>query len=321
MISAPVGIRPPLISVVIATFDRPGPLVECLGSLAAIQEKFDWEVIVVDDGSPQPLPPLPEMGVPLQVLKQSNQGPAAARNAGAAVAGGRFLLFLDDDCVAASCLLQNYQRLVELDPTAIWGGEVVTPDGQNVFCQAAQAILNMVLETFNGPPGPARFFPSNNLLVPRQTFLELGGFFSPCFRAAGAEDRELCDRWLHEGLRIFPAVGARVYHQPALSLAAFARMYFRYGRGAFHYHRIRHQRASGKIWQEMSLHRNLPALLPRQLEQFAWKERFLLVFLLLVWQLCNAAGFFWEMGCCLVNPSRRSVYPATRRIPTLVQRC
>jgi GT2 family glycosyltransferase len=60
----------------------------------------DYEIIVVDDGSPDP----PEMdGWPaahrarLHYLRQENQGPAAARNAGIRAARGRFLAFLDAD--------------------------------------------------------------------------------------------------------------------------------------------------------------------------------------------------------------------------------
>jgi GT2 family glycosyltransferase len=61
-----------------------------------------YEVIVVDDGSPEPLAPVLEpiaASAPGSVLclRKSNGGPASARNLGASIARGDYLLFVDDD--------------------------------------------------------------------------------------------------------------------------------------------------------------------------------------------------------------------------------
>lgn len=92
----------PIVSVIVTCFnDDPGHLAACLNSVAAQTIEPDkLEVILVDDGSESPstrgyLADLARTGV--VVLRQSNRGPSAARNAGISVAQGFYILTLDGD--------------------------------------------------------------------------------------------------------------------------------------------------------------------------------------------------------------------------------
>jgi len=63
---------------------------------------FSYEIIVVDDGSPDPVEPVlsaefPQPPVALKCIRKVNGGPASARNAGAKCAVGELLVFVDDD--------------------------------------------------------------------------------------------------------------------------------------------------------------------------------------------------------------------------------
>src|SRR5439155_20394909 len=88
----------PSVSIVGPVRDRPAQLAACLASLDALRHPGRRpEVIVVDDGS-APAAAVPA-GVRLVRLPRS-LGPAAARNAGAAVSGSALLAFLDSDCTA-----------------------------------------------------------------------------------------------------------------------------------------------------------------------------------------------------------------------------
>src|SRR5580658_7758695 len=89
----------PLVSVVIATKKRPELLVRAISSVLR-QTIADLEVIVVMDGEePETLTRLAAIGdsrLRVQVDPLSF-GPGAARNAGAALATGVWVAFLDDD--------------------------------------------------------------------------------------------------------------------------------------------------------------------------------------------------------------------------------
>ncbi len=86
-----------LVSVIIPTYNR-ARLVSIAVESALAQTHPAVEVIVVDDGSTDDTPDrLAAFGGRIRVLRQANAGVCAARNAGMALANGRFIAFLDSD--------------------------------------------------------------------------------------------------------------------------------------------------------------------------------------------------------------------------------
>ena len=86
-----------LFSVILTTYNRPVMLLDALRSLAAQSQK-DFEVILVNDHGEPVEALLGEFEFPLTYLYQGrNQGLSAARNAGLALATGRYVCYLDDD--------------------------------------------------------------------------------------------------------------------------------------------------------------------------------------------------------------------------------
>jgi len=290
-----MGQEQPFFSIVIPTYARPGQLAVCLQSLARLDYPRDrFEVIVVDDGSEKP----PEAVVAsscgqldVTLLRQAHAGPAAARNTGAARAKGEFLAFTDDDCAPAPGWLQSLAaRFARASDCAI-GGRTLNALPGNPYSTASQLLVAYLYTYYNADPDQACFFTSNNLAMPTDRFHTMGGFDATYTRTA-AEDRELCDRWLHHGYRMTYAPEALVYHAHVLTFRTFWRQHFNYGRGAFHFQQARAHRACGRIRLEP-----LPFYLNLLLYPFSqaqgWRAP-LLAALLGVSQVANAVGFFWE---------------------------
>jgi hypothetical protein len=85
----------PTVSVVIPTYNRPALLAEAIASVLA-QTVDDLEVVVVDDGGPEPAV-VPDDPRVVLLRHEVNQGKAAAVNAGIERSTGRIVAFLDDD--------------------------------------------------------------------------------------------------------------------------------------------------------------------------------------------------------------------------------
>jgi glycosyltransferase involved in cell wall biosynthesis len=83
--------------------------------------KFDsFEVIVVDCGSTDgTAKTLQRCGSRITVVTQRNRGPADARNAGAAMARGEYLAFLDSDDEWLPQKLSRTVAALDSDPSAV----------------------------------------------------------------------------------------------------------------------------------------------------------------------------------------------------------
>ncbi len=167
----------PHVSVVIPTCGRPGQLRECLESLACqTMTTAAFEVVVVDDGSPEPLDELvAEFASRLQVrlLRQANTGPAAARNHGARAARAPRVAFTDDDCRPRPEWLETLLAVERGQPGTLVGGGIVNGLPDDVFATTSQLVVDLVYEHFNADPDNAYFFASNNMLCDRTATAEV----------------------------------------------------------------------------------------------------------------------------------------------------
>jgi len=104
------------VSVVIPTYNHAAFLSEALENVFA-QTCSPLEVIVVDDGSTDETAEVLRMYERrIRVLSQANRGVAAARNAGAAVASGELLAFLDADDAWLPAKLERQVARLDSEP-------------------------------------------------------------------------------------------------------------------------------------------------------------------------------------------------------------
>jgi glycosyltransferase involved in cell wall biosynthesis len=85
-----------MVSVVVAVYDERRHIEECLDTLLA-QRYQPLEVIVVDDGSRDGTPDVVARFREVRLLRRAHLGAGSARNAGAGVARGEILVFVDGD--------------------------------------------------------------------------------------------------------------------------------------------------------------------------------------------------------------------------------
>lgn len=285
--------NPITFSVVIATYNRPGPLSDCLRALAAqTLAPGRFEVIVVDDGGEADLAAVCSRfgpGVRIRLEKKANGGPASARNHGAALARGRWLAFTDDDCEPEAGWLAGLEHCLAKYPLAMIGGHTHNRLRDSLFSQASQDIIDLVYRHYNVQNDRALFLTANNMALPRDAFQEIGGFDTE-FSAGTAEDRELCERWLQVGHRIVYEPCLEVYHSHHLDFAGYFRQHFNYGRGARSYRRVCRERCWRPMgrdagWQSLAL------LHPFRAGQTKPVRRMLA---LLAWQIANGLGYLWQ---------------------------
>ena len=92
------------LSIIVPVYKVEKYLRRCVRSLMA-QSCEDYEIILVDDGSPDNCPKicdeLASSADNIRVIHQANGGLSSARNAGLAIAGGDYIGFVDSDDAAA----------------------------------------------------------------------------------------------------------------------------------------------------------------------------------------------------------------------------
>ena len=120
----------PRASVVIPSYNRQALIAETIAS--ALDQGPEFEVIVVDDGSPDDSWSVIEsFGEKIHAIRQENRGLSAARNTGLGVARGGFVRFLDcDDRMPPASVRAQLEQARLLPPLHIAVGDAVSIDEQ-----------------------------------------------------------------------------------------------------------------------------------------------------------------------------------------------
>jgi len=187
----------PIFSVVIPTFNRRDRLLRAVGSVLS-QSFRDYEIIVVDDGSTDgSAAALRGLSQGIRILTQRNQGPAAARNAGARAATGDYLAFLDSDDAWLPWTLEHYASLIREHARPAWlysRGFVYANQAQSDVKSAGDPMATRFLHYIDGASRDGVLPLPTGVAIDREVFLRAGGFHEALH---GPEDIDL---WFRIGV-------------------------------------------------------------------------------------------------------------------------
>jgi glycosyltransferase involved in cell wall biosynthesis len=166
-------------SVIIPVYNRAKYLRQAIDSVLS-QTFTDYEVIAVDDGSTDESPEiLKSYGSRVQVVRQINQGPEAARNTGAALARGEYLAFLDSDDFFFPDVLAIYDQIIRSfdSPPIVVGSELYYRDGRDTISAEAlepRPLEVLVYEDYLSKTVPVMCIESK-LAIRKALYDEVGG--------------------------------------------------------------------------------------------------------------------------------------------------
>lgn len=162
------------ISVIIPVYNDEKNLLDCIKSLQnqSINEKF--EIIVVEDGSKSNLKK--ELGKfsNVEYLWKDNGGPASARNLGIRKSQGKYIAFIDSDCIANRDWLESlFNKLKENPHLGGVGGRIVN---YNLGCISNTLHLIEFGEFTQNTEKLVRTIPSCNSIYSKRTLLRINLF-------------------------------------------------------------------------------------------------------------------------------------------------
>lgn len=238
----------PDFSVIICTRNGRERIGQCLDA-ASRMTGCDYEIILVDDGSGDGTADFVAEKFPdVRVLRLAPSGLSAARNAGAAIAGGEILAFTDDDCAPDFEWLARLCRVFRDGRFAAAGGPNLPPEARTaeeaVVRAAPGAPSHVMLDDEE-----AEHLPGCNLAVTKVAFEAIGGFDTQ-FHTAG-DDVDFCWRLRDAGYRLGFAPGAFVWHWRRPSVSAFLRQQLGYGRAErllLAKHPEKFSKSGGLVW-------------------------------------------------------------------------
>ncbi len=206
-------------SVIIPTYKRQDSLERLLDSLAnQTLDAKDFEVIVVDDGSPEGSTGKEKASFPFsfKFIHQVNQGATAARNNGALRSQGQILVFIDDDVIierdALAAITEACIRQSKI--IALGSLELCNTNSESSFSNIAISLESMDQDHRERQDRSLDYVACNTqfLAIARSDFFDLGMLQDPTGGWPNWDDVDLGYRAHLDGFKVIRVREAKGQH-------------------------------------------------------------------------------------------------------------
>lgn len=208
-------------SFIIPSYNPGSDLLKCIKSLDGLDyDKNKYEIVVVDDGSPDDsLKKLEELNISnLRIFRNSHQGAAKTRNFGIEKAEKDTFIFLDQDVIVRNNLLQIYDHAFQLTNSDAVQGNIWEQVVDNNITKIHAKWRHLVfLNKVNDSDGFIKTIVTRNVAIRKKALNEIElkycYIFDESIKGTGGEDRELGYRMHNLGFKIYLEPKAVVYHK------------------------------------------------------------------------------------------------------------
>lgn len=217
-------------SIIIVSYNNQADLRDCLDSvLHACSDPTRYEVIVVDNGSQDASRMVVQQHYPMvQLLENTNTGYAGGNNAGAALARGDYLIFLNPDTVVMPGAIDALLSPFRTDSTiGLTTACLVHHDHPEQINACGNQMHYTGLAYCRGANQPRTTYQTSMYVdavsgaacaIRRSLFATLGGFDQQFFMYV--EDSDLSLRVRLHGLQCFYVADAVIHHKYQLNYTA-----------------------------------------------------------------------------------------------------
>lgn len=221
------------ISIVIPVKDNQKGIDNYLAKFFETHTKKDFpkEIIIVDNNSNPAIKVKSEFrnnGLPIELIKCRKIGPASARNMGAEIAKGKWLLFNDSDCIPTKSILKGYLKADNY--SVAYAGNIKSLDNDKLskYYESQEILIPLKTYNENGDFVPQYLITANSLIW-KKAFNEIGGF-NEKIAIAGGEDVDLGLRLSQIG-NLSYAFDSIAVHDFSDGIIGFYKRFKRYGQG------------------------------------------------------------------------------------------
>ncbi len=208
------------LSIIIVNFNTANLTHECVNSIIDQKLSFEYEIIVVDNGSTDKSYEIfkkYEINKDVKIVyNRKNLGYAKGINVALKRSKGRYILILNSDIVVNKHAIERLLKFASKTKDAgIVGPQLVNPDGtRQPSCMNLPSVKNALLEYWLGKTGSyEKFIPASDKATAVDCVVGAVMMITPQgFKAAGLfderyfmyyEDHDYCRRMKDKGLRVY----------------------------------------------------------------------------------------------------------------------